>query len=384
MKIFYVVNDAAFFISHRLPLAEHARKLGHAVTIVTAPDTGEARFAELGFDVRTVPMSRSGFNVFSERKTFQALCDLYAAEQPDLVHHVTIKPVIYGSFAARRAGIKSVVNAVPGMGFVFTRRGYLAGVVRAAVNTMYRWAFAHGNMRVIFQNTEDMQGFLGHAIVSREQAVLIRGSGVEVNDFDPTPCSDPTPVFLLAARMLRDKGVLEFAKAAHNLRRQHPNWQFWIAGGEDPGNPTSISADELRRLEARFGVKWLGHVDDMSALLKQVHVVCLPTYYREGLPKTLLDGSAAGRALIASDIAGCREVVTPGVNGLLVTPREVISLSRAMLALGEDEALRNRLGAAARRRAEAIFSVQDVVEHTFRVYDELQTEPASEPVGAGV
>ncbi len=371
MKLFYVVNDASFFLSHRSPLGLAALQRGDEVVVVTAPDTGEKQLMEHGFHHVPVPMSRSGFVPWQELQTYRELKRLYQAEQPDLVHHVTIKPVIYGSLAATDAHVPAVVNAVPGMGFVFSREGPLSGIARGGVNFLYRWAFAHPNMRVIFQNTEDMQAFLGHNIVSRDQAVLIRGSGVELTKFAAERQANPAPVFLMIARMLKDKGVYEYAQAAQRVLAQRPDWRFLLAGGEDPGNPSSLREQELSGLQNRYGVQWLGHVDDVASLLLGTDVVCLPTYYREGLPKCLLEASAAGCAMIATDIAGCREVVTPGVTGLLVPPKEVPPLARAMLTLGDDPQLRQRLGEAARQKAQAVFGVDDVVEHTFRVYEEL-------------
>ena len=180
--------------------------------------------------------------------------------------------------------------------------------------------------------------------------------------------------FLLVARMLRDKGIVQFAEAAALVRHRYPDWRFVLAGDVDEGNPTSLSEAELRCLEVDFGVEWIGHCDDISGLIARSHVVCLPTFYREGVPKALLEASAAARPMIASDIAGCREVVTDGVTGLLVPTRAVQPLAEAMLRMGEDPEFRQRCGRAARDKAEAVFSVADVVEHTFRVYAELLPE----------
>ncbi len=370
MKILYVVNDANFFLSHRLPLGLTALQQGHEVVVAAAPDTGEGGLAGHGLRYVPVPMSRSGFNPVDELTTYQRLKELYRREQPDLVHHVTIKPVLYGSAAARRIGVAAVVNAVPGMGFMFTRRGFRAAVLRTLINSMYRFALRHPNMRVIFQNSEDMRGFIGHAIVHRERAVLIRGSGVVLDAFTPEAAPPPPITFLMVARMLRDKGVYEFARAAAQVQAAHPQWRFLMAGDVDQGNPSSLTTAELQAMQAEYGVEWLGHVQDVAALMQQVHVVCLPTY-REGLPKTLLEASAAGRPMVGTDIAGCREVIAQGVTGLLVPPRVVQPLADAMRTLGEDEGMRQRFGRAAREKAEAVFSVDDVVEHTFRVYREL-------------
>ncbi len=371
MKIIYVVNEARFFISHRLPLGLAARDSGVEVVVVTAPDTGEERLAEYGFRHISVPMSRSGFVLAQEIGAYRALRRIYREERPDLVHHVTIKPVIYGSFAARSCRVPAIVNAVPGMGFVFTRRGLKAALLRVGVNTLYRLAFSSKSMRVIFQNGEDLRSFIDHGIVRREQTVLIRGSGVDLGLFDPRK-EPPGPIkFVLVARMLRDKGVLQFARAAQRVKLAHPDWHFLLAGGTDSGNPTSLSEAQLRTLEQEYGVEWLGHCTDIAGLLQGCHVAVLPTIYREGVPKTLLEASAAGLPMIASDTAGCREVVTDGVTGLLVPPRMVEPLAQAMLLMGEDAELRRRCGRAARDKAEAVFSVDDVVEHTFRIYEEL-------------
>ncbi len=372
MKILYVVNEASFFLSHRLPLGKTALAGGHEVVVVSAPHTGEDKLAKHGLRHLPVPMSRSGFNPLQEWATYARLKQVYLAERPDLVHHVTIKPVLYGSIAARRARVAAVVNAVPGMGFIFTRRGVRAAVLRTLVNTLYRFAFAHPNMRVIFQNSEDMRGFIGHAIVQRERAVLIRGSGVNLDAFDPDITQEAPMRFLMVARMLRDKGVYEFARAAARVKAQHPDWRFLLAGDVDPGNPSSLSVDDLTELQNQYGIEWLGHIKDIPSLMASAHVICLPTY-REGLPKTLLEASAAGRPMIATDIAGCREVVSPEVTGLLVPPRSVAPLAEAMLLLGNNPPLRARMGKAARTKAAAVFSVDDVVEHTFRVYNELLT-----------
>ena len=370
MKLFFVVNEARFFISHRLALGLTAIARGDDVWVITAPNTGESELAQYGFRYVSVPLTRSGFTLLQEIAAYRALKRIYRQENPDLVHHVTIKPVIYGSLAARAAKIAAVVNAVPGLGFVFSRRGLRAAVLRTLVNTLYRFAFANANMRVIFQNSEDQREFVSHGIVRREQTILIRGSGVDLAAYQPGSEPDLPPIFVLVARMLSDKGVVEFAQAAELVKRQHPDWRFLLAGDVDPGNPAALSHAQLYNLQDEHGVEWIGYQSDMPGLMANSHVVCLPTY-REGLPKTLLEASAAQRAMIATDIAGCREVITQGVNGLLVPPRTVEPLAQAMLQLGSDADLRQRLARAAREKAEAVFAVEDVVDHTFRVYDEL-------------
>ncbi|MEM7080582.1 MAG: glycosyltransferase, partial [Pseudomonadota bacterium] len=194
---------------------------------------------------------------------------------------------------------------------------------------------------------------------------------VDLDDFDPE-AQPPSPIkFVMLARMLREKGAYEFAAAARELRLRFPDWRFVLAGATDPGNPSSLTEEALRDLERDCGVEWIGRCDTVPELLASAHVVCLPTYYREGVPKALLEAAAAGRGIIATDIAGCREVVTNGVTGLLVKPRSAESLIKAMECMGEDDLLRQTFGRAARSKAEAVFGIDDVVNHHFRVYDDL-------------
>jgi glycosyltransferase involved in cell wall biosynthesis len=370
MKIIYVVNEGRFFLSHRLALAVEAKRHEVEVVVVCGANTGEQGLADAGLRYVTVPMSRSGFNPFKELRTAAALLRIYRAEKPDLVHHVTIKPVLYGTSMARWSGVPAVVNAVPGMGFVFTRRGLLARIRRSVVQLLYRLCMFHPNMRVIFQNNEDMQAFTQRGIVDRQHVALIRGSGVDLDVFRCAP-EPPGPVtFVLVGRMLRHKGVYEYVEAARRVRQRRPDWRFQLVGDVDPGNPASLRPDELIAWQQAGEIEWLGQRRDVPEVLAAAHVVCLPSY-REGLPKTLLEAAACGRAMIASDIAGCREVVRPNVTGLLVPPRVSEPLADAMLRLGEDDALRHRFARAARSAAEEVFSLEDVVRHTFRVYDEL-------------
>jgi len=370
LKIVYVVNEASFFLSHRLPLALEARRRGFDVIVACGAGTGEARLAAAGIDCRPFPLSRSGGNPLEEISSFRALWRIYRDEQPDLVHHVTIKPVIYGTPAARWSGVPAVVNAVPGMGFVFIRRGWRARARRYLVQLMYRLALVHPNMHVIFQNADDMQNFIDARVVERGRTTLIRGSGVDLEEFRPTD-EPPEPVtFLLVGRMIRHKGVVEYVEAARLVRERHPDWRFLLVGDVDPGNPASLTQDELLDWVEEGTVEWLGRRADMPDVIAGAHVVVLPSY-REGLPKTLLEAAACGRAMIATDIAGCREVVRPGVTGLLVPPRTHEELASAMATLGTNPELRARYGRAAREKAEAVFAIDDVVRHTFLVYDRL-------------
>jgi len=340
---------------------------GWRVIVACGTGSGEEKLAMHGLEARIVPLSRSGLNPWREWCSYRALCALYRAERPDLVHHVTVKPVIYGTFAARATGVGAIVNAVPGLGYVFTARGGVAALRRAAVGFLYRAAIARSNAQFIFQNRADLEAFVALAGVARARAHLIEGSGVDLDRFAPRPEPDAPATFLLLARMLKDKGVCEFVAAAERVRATRPGWRFLMAGAVDAGNPSALDEATLARWQREAAVEWLGHRDDVPELIASTHVVCLPSY-REGLPKTLLEAAASGRAAIASDVPGCRDAVEDGVTGLLVPARDADALATAMRRLGDDARLRQRLASAARERAVARYGIAAIVRETFAVY----------------
>lgn len=363
------MNEASFFRSHRWPLAAEALARGDDVVVVCGAGTGEETLAS---DVRcrVVPLSRSGFHPWREWLSYRAIRRLYREESPDIVHHVTIKPVIYGTHIATALSVPAVVNAVPGLGYVYTQRGLTARIRRVAVDLLYRVSLRHPNMRLIFQNREDLDAFVNRLRVAEDRVCLIRGAGVDLDRFH-FAAEPVAPIsIVLMARMLKDKGVREFVAAARIVHRTHPDWRFVLAGGLDPGNPSALSAPELDAWQREGEVSWLGHCEDVVGLLGSHHIACLPSY-REGLPKSLLEAAAAGRVIVTTNVPGCREVVCDNVTGLLVEARNPQNLAKAIIRLGEDPVLRDRLRRAARDKAERCFGVEHIVRETFAVYDEL-------------
>lgn len=371
MKILFNVNVAWFFISHRLEIARAAREQGFEVHVsgdMVSPEEGGCLERE-GIQFHRIPVTRGRLNPFHDLLYLARLRAITKSVGPDIVHNVTIKPVIYGTVAARGEGVPAVVNAVSGLGYVFTgerSRRYLARLVKMA----YRVALNRSDVRVIFQNADDMEAFVEARIIDRGQAELIRGSGVDINEFEYSPEVGGRPMVLFPARMLRDKGVVEFARAAATLRSQGIDAEFVLAGMTDRDNPASLSEADMACLVRETGVKWLGHVRDMPELYRKAHIVCLPSY-REGMPKSLIEACAAGRAIVATDVPGCREVVCNGENGLLVPPRNPDALANALGVLITDPALRKKMGAVGRRRAEAEFDVRGVVRATLDVYQRM-------------
>lgn len=381
----YVVNTDFFFLSHRLVLARAVQEMDGRVTVL-APDTGRA--AEIrshGIDFVPLPISRSGSNPLRELAGIRFLRDTYRSLGVDLVHHVTAKPVIYGSIAARLAGVPAV-NAVSGLGYGFIAKPPLHPL-RFVMERLYRVALHSPAIVTIFQNEDDRGLFVRRRLVPPDRTVLIRGSGVDLDEFCPRPEPAPPPVVLFPARLLGDKGVREFVAAAESLRRRGTDARFVLVGRLDPGNPAAIAEEELTGWTAAGTVEWWGHADDMPATLAHAHVVVLPSY-REGLPKVLLEAGALGRAVVTTDVPGCRDVVEDGVNGLLVPARESAPLADAIARLLADPERRRAMGARAREVVEERFSDRDVAWRTLAVYERLlgrrfhaRREAAVVPVG---
>ncbi|MET0069334.1 MAG: glycosyltransferase family 4 protein [Candidatus Thiodiazotropha sp.] len=365
--IIFVVNDPGFFLSHRLPLALAARDQGYEVCVATPPGDGVEQIKAEGLRYRRVSLSRSGANPLLELWTIWSLYKLYREMKPLIVHHVTIKPVLYGTLAARLAGVSAVVNAISGLGFVFLARGWFSAMARSAVLTSYRWLFSRKRLWVIVQNRDDYDYLLEKDCLSQEKIELIRGSGVDVERFMTKPESNGLPVVILPGRMLWDKGVGEFVAAAQLLHRMGIRARFILVGGIDPSNPESVPAVRLAEWARDGDVEWWGNRQDMPAIYNLAHIVCLPSY-REGLPKVLLEAAASGRAIVATDVPGCREVVIEEENGLLVPARESRPLADALRRLITNPQLRQSMGLKSRAMAEAEFSIKQVVERHMDIY----------------
>jgi glycosyltransferase involved in cell wall biosynthesis len=288
------------------------------------------------------------------------------------VHLVTIKPVLYGGVAARLARVPSVVAAISGLGTIFLAKGGVAALRRMAVQAVYRFALGHRNIRIVFQNTSDRQTFQDFGI-AKDRTVIITGSGVDLSLFPPVPEPPPPVVVTMASRLLRDKGVLEFVAAADMVKARLPDVQFLLAGDIDTGNPTSLSQKDCDTIAQKGSASLLGHRTDIAELFSASHIVVLPSY-REGLPKVLMEAAAAGRAVVTTDVPGCRDAIEPGRTGLLVPVQQADALAEAIQALAADHGLRQAFGRAGRALAERKFDVRQVAAQHLEIYDELIRE----------
>ncbi|RPE81655.1 glycosyltransferase family 4 protein [Vulcaniibacterium tengchongense] len=379
MRFVLFANTDWYLYNFRLSTALRLKAHGVEPVMLSPPGEFGPRFAKHGIRWITLPMDRASLNPLRESWTVRHLARVLREERPDLLHNFTVKCAVYGALAARVARVPAVVNAVTGLGYVFTSDTPKARLLRPVVSALMRCALDGGNSRVILQNGDDAEALAAARLVAPERMRLIRSSGVNTERFHPPPRDDgarrPLRV-LLAARLVQEKGVREFAGAAALLRGQGRDVEFLLAGQPDPGNPHTIERAEVEAWQKEGRLRWLGHVDDMPALLHTVDVMALPSYYREGVPKSLIEGAASGLALVTTNLPGCREVVArDGVDGLHVAPRDAASLAAALARLDDDRALLRRLGDAARQRALQHFDERLVIERTLEVYGELLRAP---------
>lgn len=369
-RLVYVINDGPFFVSHYLPHAVAARAAGYDVHVIVPPSNVTAFIRGLGLIVHDLPLSRSGKAVFGELRSVVALRRLFRKLHPDAVHLITIKPVIYGGIAARMANVPAVVSSVTGLGYVFLAQGFRARLLRRLVRTAYRFAFGCRNFCLLFQNGDDRNLFVHYKLIDTARTAMVRGAGVDTKMFAPTPEPNGVPLVVLPGRLLRDKGVYEFVDAAKLLRADGCAVRFALIGDLDPANPSAIPQTQVEAWQREGAVEWWGRRDDMPVVYAQANIVCLPSY-REGLPKALVEAAACGRAIVSTDVPGCREVVDHGENGLLVPAQNAKALAQAIKQLLADPVLRARMGNRGRAKVEVEFSVQAVSRFMLSTYRSL-------------
>lgn len=371
-RLLIVVNVSWFFVMHRLPIALMARERGVDVHIACGEGPGVEDILRHGFPFHPLPMTRAPLAPFKDMQSVAALARLYRELQPDIVHHVTLKPVIYGSIAARLAGVPAVMNAFAGLGYTFVAASALGRVRRSIIQRLLAAALRLPRQTVVFENQDDRALLTAVGAVPADRSVVVSGIGVDTDEFAYEEERPGTPRVLFASRMLREKGVEYFVAAAQRLKAQGVAARFVLVGRPDPYNPGSISEAQLQEWAASGVVEWYGFRKDMPEVIRESHIVCLPTFYREGVPRILLEGSSCGRALVATDMPGCRDIVRDGINGLLVPPHDMDKLEQALRRLLDDHAYRRALGRAGRRVVEQEFALPKVLDEFWRLYGALR------------
>ena len=376
MKILLFANTDWYLYNFRRSLAEQLRDLGREVVLVSPPGKYGEKLRALGFRWIPFPFSTKSLNPFSELAVLVNLIRLYRAERPDLAHHFTIKCVIYGSIAAYLAGKVPTVNAVTGLGHVFTDAGLKMRILQPVVKMLYRLIFSlnSAHMRIIFQNTEDRDFFVQQGLAPGSLTHIIRGSGVDCLHFrppQPVEVRGPGPVkILFASRMLKEKGLAELVAAVKMLRTRGVDIRVILAGDIYPENPSSLTKEDITEMCTDSVMIYAGHHDDIRQLIAECDIVVLPSY-REGSPRILIEAAAMAKPIVATKIAGCMGIVEEGVNGLLVPVGDAAALAEALERLVRNRGLRETMGKAGRRIALAEFSDEIVLQKTFAVYHEL-------------
>lgn len=368
LKLLFVVNNPDFLLSHRRNLLVAARQKGLQVHIASPEAATTTELQQQGYHYHRWEVSRKGVRPLQEALAIRKLYQIYKQVKPDIIHHVTIKPIIYGGIAARLAKAPAVVNAISGLGWVYISDSWKAKMLRRIANQGYAISGKHKNSRFIFQNPDDQHQFLQSNLVDSDQACIIPGSGVCMQEFSPLPMpSLETIRIVLAARLLKDKGVLEFVGAARLLRDRF-NVKFVLAGDIDPGNPASLTKQEIEQWVSEGLIEYWGYCEDIREVLAKTHVVCLPSY-REGMPRVLIEAAACGRPIVTTDTTGCRELVKMNVNGLLVPIKDTTALAAAIDQITQQPNDLAKLGLASRRWVEKRFAETAVLGQTFNLYE---------------
>ena len=371
-RLLFVVTEDWYFHLHWLPLAQAARECGYVVGVAMRVNEHRADIEACGCEAIPLQrMRRRSVNPVREVAAVVELLRVYRHWRPDIVHQVAMKPVLYGSLAARLARVRVIVNALPGLGFVYSSRSWLARALRPAVNAVLPLALGLKGAVAIVQNDDDARVLSDIGLRDKTLVRVIRGSGVDLQRFRPQVGTESVPpIVMLASRMLWDKGIREFVEAAERLRDSSVVARFVLVGGRDEENPTSVPEDVLTAWHRGGAVEWWGQRADMPEVLAQATIVCLPSY-REGLPTALVEAAACGKPLVATDVPGCRDVVQPGVNGLLVRSHDGAALAQALQTLLMDPGLRSRMGQKAREIAAARYSLATVKAATLGLYRDL-------------
>lgn len=371
MKVLMVSNHDWSLYNYRLPVAKALQEQGCNLVLVCPSGDYVPKLREAGFRVLDWHVGRWSLNPVSELLAVVKLAGLYRKEAPDVVHHFTMKPNLYGTIAARFAGIRFVINTWTGLGFFFSQ-ARLARGMRQVLSPLIRVAFRTPRLWTIFQNQHDSEVFIRMNLIDAKRSTVIPGSGVDTDRFAPRKkIGSETAVVLMASRLLWDKGIGEFVRAAHLLRERGVSTSFWVAGSPDKGNPRCVSEKNLERWRKEGIVEFLGYREDMTDLLPQADVATLPSYYNEGVPKFLLEAAAVGLPIVTTDIESCRMVVNEGVNGLLVPPKDPHALADSVERLIKDPCLRARMGRASREIAIHEFDQRRIVQLYLEVYQRI-------------
>ena len=374
--VLFIVNDAWFFVSHRLPIAKQSIEQGYEVHVLAKRDATVKEIEASGCQFHDWDLAPRGRSIWKETVSFITVIRKMKNITPNIVHLVTIKSVLYGGFAARLNRIPRVIVAVAGMGALFNSNRTSIKLLQPIIKWAYKNATHHRYITYIFQNHDDKTTFQKLFNIAESSTRLFHGSGVDLKKIIYKPNNETTPNVVMGARLIKEKGVFEFIEAARLVKREFPQVRFILAGGTlAEGNPGAVSLEQLNAANSDAAVEVLGHVDDMAALLSEATVVALPSYYNEGLPKFLAEAAAAGKPVVTTDHPGCRDAIEANKTGLLVPIRSADALANAITELLKHPDKRESMGKLARERATKLFDIDLIVGRHLQLYEELLQQP---------
>jgi glycosyltransferase involved in cell wall biosynthesis len=369
-RLLFIVSEDWYFVSHRLHLAQAALRVGYEVGLITRVSSQRDAIESAGITVIDWNIIRRSGHPWQEFKSLVHLWRGIRSFQPDIVHAVAVKPVVYAALACRFSGVKARVSALGGLGFIFSSSKKSARLLRPFIVSLFRFALGGKKSLLILQNPDDSKLLLSAGVISKKQMRLIRGAGVDTDAFAPAQILVKNPMIILPARMLWDKGVGEFVDAARHIKAQKPNVRFVLVGTPDNHNPESVPFEQLTKWNEQCIVEWWGRMDNMPEVYRQSSIVCFPSY-REGLPKSLLEAASCGLPIVTYDVPGCREVVKDQVNGFLVPLWDSQRMIKALMELLDNPDLCAQMGKAGREMVLNEFSQELVADQTMKVWDEL-------------
>ena len=370
-KLLFLVTEDWYFLSHRLHLAKAAQHEGYDVFVVTRVNKGEKIIKSEGIELIPLDMNRHGKSIIKEISIINRITKVYKDINPDIVHHIALKPTLYGTLASIFSKTPYVVNTVAGLGYVFKSKYLIDKIISTIIILLLRCSAYFKSLKFITQNSEDRDFLVRKYIAKRKDVYLIRGSGVDPDLYKPVEHNNDIPTVLFASRLLWSKGVEDFVSAAKIIKNKNIPSRFLLAGEPDSENPDSVPLTQLNEWNNKGFVEYIGYQNNMPALLTDIDVVCLPTYYGEGVPKILIEAASCAIPLVITDVAGCREIVSNGVNGYLVPVRDPDAIASTLETLLLDTKMRIKMGIEGRRIVKEGFSMDKVNSETIKIYRDL-------------
>jgi len=369
-RLLFIVNTDCFFVSHRLEIAIEALRRGYEVHVASNETSCRNKILETGCFFHSIKLDRSSLNPFVNLLEIYEFLKILRALKPNIVHLVTLKPVIFGGIAARLTNIPSVVSAISGLGYIFISEGVKSTLLRRVLMFFFKRALHHNNQVTIFQNSDDREIISNGCNLSLNSIRMIRGSGVCLKEFKFSELPKGRVKVVLASRLLIDKGIREFVNASMILKKKSDNIDFVLVGDTDPSNPASVSKDEINVWVSKGLIDWWGWKKNMPKIISSAFVVVLPSY-REGMPKVIMEASASGRPVITSNVPGCRDAVINNETGIIIPPKDSIALANAINFLIKNKSIATKMGKKGRAHAEQFFDLKDVVNEHMKIYDYL-------------